>query len=155
MVTQFQAISQRTSQQTAQIFRDRAAAIRLRVAEKIADAIVDFSPVDTGTYIMAHVAGTGSSDEAGVRSSHGKTRGRSPAQFAGLAKGNLRRSVSAAAVQASSEIWFRNRAYHALAVEHKGWPPGREPYRVYLKAKFMVPTFVREAAREFDMEVRG
>lgn len=155
MVAQFQAISKRTSQQTAQIFRERAAGMRLRVAEKIADAIVDFSPVDTGTYIMAHAAGTGSSDEDGSRSSHRKPRGRDKSQFANLARGNLRRSVSAAAVQASDEIWFRNRAYHAPAVESLGWTSGKQPYRVYARARAMVPTFIREAAREFDMEVRG
>lgn len=155
MATQFQAISSHTSQQAAQIFRERAAAIRLRVAEKIADAIVDGSPVDTGTYIMAHVAGTGSSDEDGSRSSHGKPRGRDRSQFTNLARGNLRRSVSAAAVQASSEIWFRNRAWHAPAVEHLGWAAGTQPYQVYARARAQVPTFIREAAREYSMEVRG
>lgn len=165
MIAQVQAISKKSTQQAELLFRQRAVELRARVAAKIADEIVDLSPVDTGTYIMAHVAGTGESSESAERSSHGKERGRNPAQFKNLARGNLRRSVSAAAIQASNEVWFRNRALHASRVEYDGWtaplfgiessPRVAVPaYHVYAKARARAPKFIHDAAREMGMTAR-
>ena len=145
MVVQIRAISKKTTQQADLLFQQRAAQLRARVAEKIADAIVDGSPVDTGTYIMAHVAGQGASPEVESRSSHGKPRGRSKAQFAALARNNLKRSVSAAAIQASTEIWFRNRSMHAAYVEFLGWQ-GTPAYHVYAMAGAAAPQIIRDVA---------
>jgi hypothetical protein len=165
-MVQIQAISQRTTQQAELLFRQRAAELRSRIAGRIVDAIIDASPVDTGTYTMAHVAGAGESSEAATRSSTHpvrKPRGRNREQFVNLARGNLRRSVSAAAIMASNEIWFRNRSLHAGRVEYTGWPAplfgsqeisGPGPYRVYAKARAMVPTFIREEAAAMGMTAR-
>jgi hypothetical protein len=153
MVVQVQAISKRQTEDIAARFEERARQMRARVGEKIAEAIVQQSPVDTGTYIMAHAAGAGESGESESRSSHGKIRGRNPAQFKGLALGNLRRSVSAAAIGTSDEIWFRNRAIHAARVEYLGWG-GTGPYRVYAMAAARFPAFVADAARELGMTTR-
>lgn len=153
MVVQMKAISQRTTQTAEQLFRERAAELRRRAGEKIADFIVDVSPVDTGTYIMAHVAGSGAMPEIASRSSDNKPRGQNRQQFQNLARGNLKRSVSAAAVQAGSEIWFRNRALHAPEVEYIGWN-SQEAYHVYAKARAYAPTAIREAAREVGMQAR-
>jgi hypothetical protein len=159
MIVQFRPITSRTSEDIAQRFREKAAALRSLVAVKIADAIVDASPVDTGTYIMAHVAGTGKSDEAPSRSSIGKVRGRNPDQFKNLARANLRRSVSADAILNSPEIFFRNRALHADKVEYIGWfnsGPAmggfKEPYRVYSSTRGRVETFIAEAASELGFD---
>jgi hypothetical protein len=167
MIVQVQAISKKSTQQAELLFRQRAAELRARVASKIADEIVNLSPVDTGTYIMAHVAGTGPSDEAPTRSSNepGRERGQNPQQFKNLARGNLKRSVSAAAIQASNEVWFRNRALHAARVEYDGWtaplfgipssPLVAVPaYHVYAKARARAPQFIRDAAREMGMTAR-
>lgn len=148
MVVQVQAIHQSTSQDIAARFRQRAAEVRERAALKMADHIVDQSPIDTATYILAHVAGAGASPEIADRSSHGKARGVPDAQFRNLARGNLRRSVSSAAVSAASEIWFRNRAVHAPIVEYV------HGYAVYAQTRAMADVFIREAAREAGMEVR-
>jgi hypothetical protein len=159
MVVQFRPITRTGSEDIAQRFREKAAALRSLVAVKIADAIVDASPVDTGTYVMAHVAGPGSSGEAATRSSFGKARGRSPEQFKNLAKGNLRRSVSADAILNSPEIFFRNRALHAAKVEYLGWFNSgaamsgfKEPYRVYSGVRGRVDTFISDAAAELGFD---
>jgi hypothetical protein len=159
VIVQFRPITRTRSEDIAQRFREKAAALRSLVAVKIADAIVDASPVDTGTYIMAHVADTGKSSEAPSRSSFNKTRGRNPDQFKNLARGNLRRSVSADAILNSPEIFFRNRALHADRVEYLGWfnsgPASsgfKEPYGVYLSAKGRVDTFIDEAAAELGFD---
>lgn len=153
MIVQVRAISQKTTQQAELLFKERAAQLRERVGQKLVDAIVDGSPIDTGTYIMAHVAGAGESGESAGRSSKGKIRGRNPAQFRNLARGNLRRSVSAAAISASAEIWFRNRAEHAGHVEYLGWA-GTQAYHVYANARAMAPQFIRDAALELGMTTR-
>jgi hypothetical protein len=159
MIVQFRPITSTRSEDIAKRFREKAAALRSLVAVKIADAIVDASPVDTGTYIMAHVAGTGKSDESATRSSIGKVRGRNPDQFKNLARANLRRSVSADAILNSPEIFFRNRALHADKVEYIGWfnsGPAmggfKEPYRVYSSTRGRVDTFIAEAASELGFD---
>lgn len=153
MVVQMKIISQRTTQNMEHIFRERAAALKRLAGEKIADNIVDNSPVDTGTYIMAHAAGTGAMPEIASRSSDGKARGQNEQQYKNLARGNLKRSVSAAAVQAGAEIWFRNRALHAPEVEYIGWK-SQDAYHVYAKARAYGPTAIREAARELRFDTR-
>jgi hypothetical protein len=169
MVVQFKAISKITSGQMEQVFRERAAKLKSAVAERIADDIVDFSPVDTGTYIMAHKAGTGSSDADATRSSAPggtpKQRGRNPQQFKNLARGNLKRSVSSQAVMNATEIWFANSALHAERVETLGWRkplfgnPNSprvdvEPYRVYAQARRRIKTHIADVAASLGMQVR-
>jgi hypothetical protein len=156
MIVQVKAISRITTGQMEQIFRERAAQLKSRVAERIADDIVNFSPVDTGTYIMAHVAGTGESSEEPSRSSANKPRGRNPSQFKNLALGNLKRSVSSQAVMTADEIWFRNRAEHAVHVETLGWTGkgGPGPYHVYARARNRASVHIGDVAREMGMETR-
>lgn len=163
MATQVQAITRIESTDIAERFLQNAARLRARVGDMLADAIVDGSPVDTGTYVMAHRAGTGPSEGVADRSSEGKTRGRNPAQFKNLARANLKRSVSAAAVQASGDIWFTNASLHAARVESLGWPAplfgnpgisGPGPYRVYAQARATFPAFVDRAAAELGMQTR-
>lgn len=151
MSTHVQAISRRDSTDIAERFRQRAAAVRARAATLMADYIVDNSPVDTATYIMAHVAGVGPVPEIADRSSHGKPRGQTRAQFVNLARGNLHRSVSAQAIQASSEVWFRNRAIHAPFVEYGR--EGVEGHLVYTRARAAAPELILQAAREMGMTV--
>ena len=153
MVVQFRAISKRSTQRLDKLFEDKAAMMRAEIASRIAKDIVDASPVDTGTYIMAHVAGTGATSEDASRTSAGKARGRNASQFKNLALGNLRRSVSAAAIRASSEIWFRNRAEHALEVEYLGWA-GKDAYHVYQIAGNRAGVHIRDVSREMGYSPR-
>jgi hypothetical protein len=163
MVTQLKAISKITTGQMEQIFREKAAMLKSRVAERAVNDIIDFSPVDSGTYIMAHIAGAGESSEEPGRSSKGKARGRDSAQFKNLARGNLKRSVSSAAVANATEIWFRNRSLHAERVESLGWPAplfgnpnssGPGPYRVYAQTRRRMPEHIRAAAGELGFTTR-
>jgi hypothetical protein len=154
VVVSVKIISQRDSTDIAERFRERAAEVRSRAAEKIAEDIVNASPVDTGTYIMAHSAQTGDVGGAG-RSSKGKMRGQDPQQFRNLALGNLKRSVSKDAILSSSEVFFRNLAEHANHVEYVGWPQhGKQAYYVYTQARSRAPQHIADAARELGMEVR-
>jgi hypothetical protein len=153
MIVQLGAIRTRDTRDIEAAFRERAAQIRQQVAERIADVIIDASPVDTGTYIMAHAAGVGALPEIETRSSHGKPRGRSRAQFQALARHNLKRSVSARAIQASTEVWFRNRALHAAQVEYLGWN-GTPAYYVYARASAEAQQFIRDAVASAGGTVR-
>lgn len=150
MVAQVQAIYQKDSTDIAARFRERAAALRQRVLLDMADAIVDSSPVDTGTYILAHRARTGPVDtgDLATRSSHGKQRGVPDAQFRNLARGNLYRSVSAEAIEASGTVFFHNVAEHADIVE---WVHG---YAVYATVRNMAPVFINRAAQQMGMQTR-
>lgn len=152
-ITQVRAIGDRTTQQMELLFREKAAQLRARIAEKMVDSIVELSPVDTGTYIMAHSAATSDTGGAATRSSEGKPRGRSKSQFANLARGNLMRSVSARAIQASDTIYFRNSAIHARRVENIGWAT-QSPYHVYSQTRGKFGQFVREAASELGFQTR-
>jgi hypothetical protein len=153
VVVQIQVISRQTSSDLARTFMERAAELRSKVAERIAADIVDFSPVDTGTYVMAHVASTGPSSAKPNRTSADKTRGRDPQQFKNLALGNLRRSVSKEAILQSSEIYFSNRAEHAERVEFLGWTDkgGRGADHVYARAEARVAQHIADVAAEMGV----
>lgn len=153
MVTQVQAIHRRDSVDIAARFRERAAELRERVLVRMADAIVDQSPVLTGTYILAHRAGAGPDSSEGTRSSHGKPFPVRESQFKNLARGNLHRSVSSAAVSNATEVYFGNSAVHAARVEYTGWN-GRGPYAVYAQVRNAAPAFIRDAATELGMQVQ-
>jgi hypothetical protein len=155
-MVQFRAIDRRSKDDHVKRFYEKAASLRRRVLEKIADAIVDGSPVDTGTYIMAHSVGVGrDSGFVGDRSSFKKRRNRNANQFRGLARGNLQRSVAALALGAT-DVYFRNRAEHAYRVEVRGWEDirGPGPYHVYTLARAQAPQFIRDAAAELGFELR-
>lgn len=150
MVTQVQAISRRDSADISARFQRDAAELRERVLMRMADEIVNNSPVDTGTYIMAHRAGgeAGGIAEPAARSSHGKQRNRPDAQFRNLARGNLYRSVSSAAVSAATEVFFRNVSAHADIVEYL------HDHAVYARVRNAAPVFIRQVAAEMGMETR-
>ena len=153
MIVQVGAIRTRDTRDIEALFKAHAVQIRQQVVERIADSIIDSSPVDTGTYIMAHAAGVGALPEIESRSSHGKPRGRSKPQFQALARNNLKRSVSARALQASTEVWFRNRALHAAQVEYLGWN-GTPAYHVYARAGAEAEQFIRDAVASAGGTVR-
>ena len=144
-MVQFRMIHQRSSDTIERVFKERADALKKRVAEKMADAIIERSPVDTGTYVLAHTARP-EATEYETRSSHGRPRGRNPNQFKALARGNLMRSV-AAWPATSNELFFRNVSAHAGRVEHLGWN-GVPAYRVYADTRAEAPRYITDAARE-------
>jgi hypothetical protein len=153
MVITVRAISRASSEDISRRFKENAAKLRQRALELIAKDIVDFSPVDTGTYVMAHVAGATSEPGGGVRSSHGKIRGRDKGQFRNLALGNLQRSVSSDAIMNAANVYFHNRAEHAEQVEFMGWKSA-QAYHVYGQARRAAPTRIADAARELGFELR-
>jgi len=153
VVVSIRMISKQTSADIAERFRERAAQVRSRAAEMMAEDIIKASPVDTGTYIMSHIATTDGTSSGGTTSSSRKTRGRSKEQFQNLALGNLKRSVSKDAILNSSQIFFTNRAEHAPEVEFIGWK-SVAAYHVYGQARAMAQQRIRDAAAEFGMETR-
>jgi hypothetical protein len=150
MVAQVKAISRRDSVDIAARFERQAAQLRERVLMMMADDIVRQSPIDTGTYILAHRADVvgGDPTEGGSRSSHGKRRGVPDAQFRNLARGNLMRSVSSAAVSASEQVFFRNVSEHAGIVEYV------HGFAVYAQVRNAAPAYIRQAAAELGMDAR-
>jgi len=156
VVVSIRMISRQTSAGIAERFRERAAQVRSRAAEMMAEDIIKASPVDTGTYIMSHIATTDGTSAGGTTSSSRKTRGRNKEQFQNLALGNLKRSVSKDAILNSSQIFFTNRAEHAARVEWVGWTDigNKEAYHVYGQARAMAQQRIRDAAAEFGMETR-
>jgi hypothetical protein len=164
MVVKVRAISRQTSADIAERFRERAAQVRARAAEMMAEDIVNGvpddmrdppgSPVDTGNYVMSHIAVTSASASGGATTfSENKTTGRNIAQMKALALGNLKRSVSKDAILNSPEIYFTNRAEYADRVEYIGWKSVEE-YNVYGKASRMARQRILDAAKEFGMETR-
>lgn len=150
MASSVQVIRRRDSADIADRFRERAAALRERVLLRMADDIVNNSPVDTGTYILAHRAASaaGGAVEAVSRSSHGKRRDVPDAQFRNLARGNLHRSVSSAAVASATEVFFRNVSDHADIVEYL------HGHAVYARVRNATPAFIAQAAAEMGMTTR-
>jgi hypothetical protein len=164
MVVSIQMISKRESTDIAERFRERAAQVRSRAAEMMAEDIVNGvpndsrdppgSPVDTGNYVMSHIAVTGSGASGGATTfSERKRTGRNIAQMKALALANLKRSVSKDAILNSPEIYFTNRAEYADRVEYMGWK-SVQAYHVYRKASAMAQQRIRDAAAEFGMETR-
>lgn len=87
----------------------------------MANQLILFSPVDTGTYITNHNLGTGSS--GGSISSKGKPRNQPWSTFADQGLGRLAADISAMASQPAS-VTFSNSAEHAFEVEYDhGYAP--------------------------------
>jgi hypothetical protein len=161
-MVQFRAIDRRRAPaELMRSFETRAAALKQRVYEKMAEDIVARSPVDTGTYIMAHTAGAGrDSGFTGTMSSLGKVRGRSHSEFASAARAQLLASVAAIPANAT-DVYFRNAAMHAPQVEYLGWSNSgsalngmKEPKRVYARARAKAPQLIRDAAAELGFDLR-
>lgn len=147
-MVQMRIISSKASRDLVKDFEDRAHAMQQRILQKVAEVIVAVSPVDTGTYVLAHTARP-SKTEFSTQSSANKRRGVNANQFRNLALGNLMRSV-AALRPGNTEVFFRNRAEHAAEVEYLGWPPSHDnAYHVYGQARAAARGIIADAKQEF------
>lgn len=163
-MVQFRAIDRRRAPtDIVRSFETRAASLKRRVYESIAHRVIDYSPVDTGTYIMAHTVQAGrSAGSVASESSEGKLRGRPKAMFEQQARARLLGSVATIPPDAT-DVYFVNSAMHAPRVEYLGWDAplfgdpniaGPGPYRVYARARAEVGQMIQTAAAELGFETR-
>jgi hypothetical protein len=95
--------------------------------KKVADSLVEKSPVDTGAYVTSHSFQPTGGRGGRSRSSSNKPRQQNPAEKKQEAKAQLYSDINSAEITSSRAGIFRNRAPHATAVEKK--------HNVYLYAK--------------------
>lgn len=148
MPVQFRAIDRRRNPRDLfKQFEESADRMKRAVLSKAANAIVAFSPVDTGTYIMAHSIQAGGRQRrvAGV-SSADKERGQSKEQFVGPALAQLEADIDNLPA-GFTDVMLINAANHAPLVEYLGWE-NTEAYYVYTETRARMPQFIEEAARE-------
>lgn len=117
--------------------------------KKIIDAIVEFSPVDTGTYMESHEVQEGRSQRSVTNSSSGKERGQPKEPFASAARARLFAEIDALP-PGDSNIFIRNYAIHSRLVEYGG---ANMPvaYAPYTRARSLTPRFIREAIEEVSL----
>ncbi len=99
---------------------------------EIAGAVVRFSPVDTGAYVLSHSAKANNTGSRGrSRSSKGKPRHQDPNTKKSQALGNLISDINAMFADAENlqTVTFRNDSPHAQYVEHK------HGYKVFTKIR--------------------
>ena len=94
---------------------------------KIADSLVDASPVDTGAYVTSHSFQPTGGRGGRSRSSANKPRQQDPSAKKEEARGQLYSDIEGVEVSSSRAGIFRNRSPHAAKVETK--------HSVYLYAK--------------------
>jgi len=105
---------------------------------KMAEQLVLFSPVDTGTFMDSFYAGSGYG--GGLNSSHGKPRNQPYGPYAEAALQRMTSQVSA--LKGSTSIVFGNYAEHAYEVEYD------HGYRPFGKTANMHSQIAREAWAE-------
>lgn len=98
-----------------------------RELRKVADSLVDKSPVDTGAYVTSHSFQPTGGRGGRSRSSDNKPRQQDPTVKKEEARAQLYSDINTAEVSSSRMGIFRNRAPHATKVEAK--------HNVYLYAK--------------------
>lgn len=94
---------------------------------KVADSLVDVSPVDTGAYVTSHSFQPTGGRGGRSRSSANKPRQQDPTVKKEEARAQLYSDIEGAEVSSSRAGIFRNRSPHATKVESK--------HNVYLYAK--------------------
>lgn len=102
------------------------------VFRAIASKVVEFSPVDTGTYMDAHNITSGKSGSATDMSSRGKERKRprSPHETSALAR--LNAQIDALGPDQKS-AFIGNSSHHGMVVEYGG--PKTPAYAPYTRAR--------------------
>jgi hypothetical protein len=104
-------------------------------ANKMAQSLISYSPVDTGAYMDGFYAGSGYS--SAVTSSHGRPKNQPWQPYASDAEQRMRSGI--AALRGSTTMTFGNMAYHAYQVEYD------HGYRPFGKAGEMHSTHARDA----------
>jgi hypothetical protein len=105
-------------------------AVRDEFLRRVAEDLVNSSPVLTGTYVRNHSITT-STGSGGKQSSHGKPRDNGSARSD--AQNKLNEQI-AALPKETTTVYIANRSPHANRVEYGGWS-GKGPYAVYSGVK--------------------
>ena len=135
-MVQFRVIDRRRSErEILDQFQSFELKVQKGVLRAMATRIAEMSEEteDTGTYAESHQIALRSGSFSASITSRGKTRGGTggKASQRGLRAmlGDIERLQSG-----SNNLVFRNLAFHAFAVERKGWP-GKQPYRIYSRVQ--------------------
>lgn len=102
------------------------------VFKAVAAKVVEFSPVDTGTYMDAHNITSGKSSSGTDMSSRGKPRRRPYAPHASAALDRLNGQIDALGPN-DKEAFIGNSAHHGMVVEYGG--PKTPAYAPYTRAR--------------------
>lgn len=133
-MAQSRAISTSLSQMVSKIDRDLTD-VRDEFLTRMADDIVETSPVWTGRYVTSHSIGTTSAAGQFTGNLEGFTEKTSvPDAYKAEARGNLRADIAKLPKEAE-KVYLNNNSPHAVFVEYLGWPKfGKGPYGVYSQA---------------------
>jgi hypothetical protein len=102
------------------------------VFKAVAAKVVDFSPVDTGTYMDAHNIAIGRSSSATDMSSKGKPRNRPKQPHANAVIDRLHGQIDAMSPEDKS-AFIGNSSHHGMVVEYGG--PKTPAYAPYTRAR--------------------
>jgi hypothetical protein len=117
--------------------------------KKIINAVIEFSPVDTGTYMESHQIQDAYTSSVGTASSSGKPRNQNRGPIANEAKTRLYAAIDALP-PGNTNLFIGNYAVHAPLVEYGG---AKMPvaYAPYTRARSLTPRFIREALEEVSL----
>lgn len=102
------------------------------VYKAIAAKVVEYSPVDTGTYMDAHNVTVGKSDAGTDMSSKGKPRKRPRSPHVNSAIDRLNAQIDSLGPQ-ENDAFIGNSAHHGMVVEYGG--PKTPAYAPYSRAR--------------------
>ena len=120
--------------------------VRKSFYSKLVTKIVEYSPVDTGTYMDSHSIGSGKGSSSATASSNGKPRNQSRESHAQAALARLLGQIAQIPVR-ENNVYVRNSAVHGVFVEHGGvnWDVVYSPYR---RARALTSVLLNEAISE-------
>jgi hypothetical protein len=138
--TQFRVIDRRTSPARALEELDSSVGeLHRRAAAFMIQKVVDYSPVDTGTYISSHNVREGRTSGQATESSHRKPRNQPKSSFADAAVSKMMGQL--ADVENSRRVVIANDAIHAKFVEYGN--SKSFGYAVYSRARLDTVEFIR------------
>lgn len=131
-------------------FRRTAGAMNAEVLKGLANVIADASPVDTGTYVMAHAVyeGTDVGNIPAIYDSLGRQGGQDGDMYRGLGRDRLHRQIEALDTDEPNFIMGNES-------EHRGNVEQRWGYRVFSKAAMAGPSIVKAAAAKLGLVPKG
>lgn len=134
MKTQFRLIDRRLkgSKQVLDETFSEFKSLRDDVFKGIIEKIVEYSPVDTGTYMDAHNATIGKSGSGTDMSSKGKKRQQPRAPHASAALSRMFSQIDAIP-EGDSDVFVGNSSHHGMVVEYGG--PKTPAYAPYTRAR--------------------
>lgn len=116
---------------------------------KMADTIIDRSPVWSGDYVSGHtIEGRSAQGQFTGNLQGWKEKNPNPTAIKESARSTLQSSISTLAL--GNSVAFSNRVPHAYIVEKGGWGPKKPPYEVYSGAAMMANKSLQEAVNEVN-----